>query len=732
MKKIFITLTCLFSLRIAHAQTKWLSMDDAILKVKTTLAPKNLKQLNWVPNSTQFYYINDAGKLVFTDAKTKATSEINIVQKLNTQLKKLNVDTLKDAPTLTFVNNNIFRFETKYKQIAFYYLKEDKIDLRNAENNVLENADYADGAEYIAYTKKNNLQLLTALKNQTTFGPGEQWTASGTSIALSNDDNENILNGSEKVHRNEFGISKGTFWSPKNTLLAYFHMDQTMVNDYPIIDWNEIPAKNKNIKYPMSGGKSHEVTLNIYNINTKKTIFIQTGKPAEQYLTNIAFSPDETHVHIAIVNREQNHVCLNSYSTTTGLFENTLFEETDEKYTEPQMPMLFVKNNPNQFVWQSNRDGFNHLYLYEATGKLIKQLTKGNFEVLKVLGFDAKGEKLFYTANAESPINKDFYNVSLSSSKITKLTNGNGTHAIKLSDDANYFIDNFSSTITPNDVLLCDANTDKVQQTLLKADNPLKDYKLGEMKISTIKNHNNTELFTRIYYPVDFDSTKKYPAIVYLYNGPHVQVITNSWLGGAANLWFQYMAEHGYVVFSIDGRGSDNRGKAFEQAIHRQVGTPEMEDQLEGIEYLKSKSWIDASRIGIHGWSYGGFMTTSLMTRHPAVFKVAVAGGPVIDWSLYEIMYTERYMDTPQENPEGYKNNCLFNHIDNLKGKLMIIHGTDDDVVVWQHSLDYIKKCVDKGKQIDYFVYPGHLHNVLGKDRAHLFQKITDYFMQNL
>lgn len=732
MKYSLLVVGIFIFINLGYCQTKWLSMDDAILKVKTTLAPKNLKQINWIPNSNKFYFFSDDNRMVIKDSKLSTSTDFNFFKNVNASLIKKNIDTLKDIPVVTFINENVFRFETKFKQIAFYSIKESSIEVKNAINNTLENADYSDGCEYIAFTDKNNLRILTALKNQTTFGPGEQWTASGTVFNVTNESNDNILNGSSKVHRNEFGITKGTFWSPKNNMIAFYRMDQSMVNDYPIIDWNEMPAKNTNIKYPMSGGKSHEVTLSIYNLNSKKTISIQTGKPAEQYLTNIAWSPDQQHIYIAIVNREQNHLWLNSYSTTTGLFEKTLLEEMDEKYIEPQTAMLFVKTNSNQFIWQSNRDGYNHIYLYDLNGKLLKQLTKGKFEVLKVLGFNNNGDKLFYTANAESPINKDLYSVSLSSSKSVKLSEGNGTHSIKLSDDGNYFIDNFSSTTIPNNVLLCDASNGKVLQKLLIAENPLQNYRLGEMSIFKIKNDNNDDLFCRLYKPVDFDSTKKYPAIVYLYNGPHVQVINNSWLGGAANLWFQYMAEHGYVVFSIDGRGSDNRGKAFEQAIHRQIGTPEMEDQLEGVDYLKSKSWIDATRLGVHGWSYGGFMTTSLMTRNPDVFKVAVAGGPVIDWSLYEIMYTERYMDSPSENPEGYKENNLLNHIDKLKGKLMLIHGTDDDVVVWQHSIDYIKKCIDKGKQVDYFVYPGHLHNVLGKDRAHLFQKITDYFMEKL
>jgi dipeptidyl-peptidase 4 len=734
MKNWYATTLCASLLfTAAEAQEKkWLTMDDAILKVRTSLAPKNLKQLNWIPNTSKYYYISDKKMMMMTDAATGKIDSLDVLSKLNSNDAFKGNEALSDVPALTFINANQFRFETKNKQVAYFNISDSKLLLRNELNHSLENIDFASSNDYAAYTTANNLSLISMLKTQEVFGAGETFKPSGSLLNITNETNAGIVYGASNVHRNEFGISKGTFWSPSNASIAFYRMDESMVNDYPIIDWMSVPAKNKNIKYPMSGGKSHEVTVGIYNLAKHTTVYLKTGMPADQYLTNIAWSKDEQHLYIAVLNREQNHMWLNSYNALNGDFEKTLFEETDSKYVEPLNPMQFIPNKPNQFIWQSNRDGFNHLYLYDVSGKLIKQLTSGKFEVIKVLGFDAKADKIFYTANAESAINKDLYSVSLSSGKIVKLTNGNGTHTVKLSDDGKYFLDNFSSITVPNIITLCDANTGKVLQTILKSEDPTKDYKLGEMSIFTIKNENNDDLFCRLYKPVDFDSTKKYPVVVYLYNGPHVQVITNSWLGGAANLWFQYMAEHGYVVFSIDGRGSDMRGKAFEQAIHRQLGTVEMEDQLEGVEYLKSKSWIDASRIGIHGWSFGGFMTTSLMTRNPEVFKIGVAGGPVIDWTLYEIMYTERYMDTPTENPEGYAKNNLFNHIDKLKNKLMLIHGSDDNVVVWQHSLDYIKKCVDKGKQVDYFVYPGHQHNVLGKDRSHLYQKISDYFFQNL
>jgi dipeptidyl-peptidase-4 len=503
-----------------------------------------------------------------------------------------------------------------------------------------------------------------------------------------------------------------------------------MVTDYPVIDWTVRPAKANEIKYPMAGDKSHEVNVGVYNVLNQSTVFLETGEPKEQYLTNIAWSPDGLHVYIAILNRAQNYLKLCSYSATTGKLEKKLFEEKNDKYVHPTHTLMFVPEHPDQFIWQSERDGYNHLYLYNVNGTLIKQLTSGNWVVTSLVGFDEKGDKAFYTSTAESPVTRNLYSVDLKTGTRTRLTTGDGTHTVMLSDNKNYFIDNFQSTTVPRDIAIYGTDGKKAQ-TLKEAENPMKDYKLGKLSIFKLKSEVGDDLYCRMIKPVDFDSTKKYPVLVYLYNGPGVQLINNTW-NGAGDMWLQYMAEHGFVVFTIDGRGSDNRGLAFEQATFRHLGQVEMKDQMVGVNYLKSLKYVDDSRMGLMGWSYGGFMTTSIMTTYPDVFKVAVAGGPVIDWSYYEVMYTERYMDTPKENPDGYKETSLLDKVDKLKGKLMLIHGTQDNVVVWQHSLMFLKTAVDKGKQIDYFVYPGHEHNVIGKDRVHLFDKISEYFISNI
>ena len=292
-------------------------------------------------------------------------------------------------------------------------------------------------------------------------------------------------------------------------------------------------------------------------------------------------------------------------------------------------------------------------------------------------------------------------------------------------------LDNFSSPDNPRTIQLIETKTGKTK-LLFQAANPLSGYALGKLSIFKLKNAVGDDMFCRMFKPVDFDSTKTYPVIVYWYGGPHAQMILNAWNGGAGDYWFQYMAERGYIVFTLDPRGSDNRGKAFEQSIFRHAGEPQMEDMMVGVNYLTALPFVDKNRMGLFGWSYGGFMTTDFVLNHPGVFKAAVAGGPVMNWQYYEIMYGERYMDTPQENPEGYEATNLIKKAGELKDKLLLIHGLQDPVVVQQNSVDFVKACVDKGIQVDYMIYPGHEHNVLGKDRVHLYQKVTDYFMEHL
>lgn len=718
MKHIF-TLLILFIASESFAQKQHLTMKDAVLGLSSNLAVKNLKQLQWM-GTTEYYsqvVSNDSEHVILAHSPVSFETETIIsLEKMNVLLKQKGIKELKNFPTINWINNVSFYIFYENKYIQFNTIARDSSEIEvistisdKADNNAFENKKQS-----VAYTLDDNIYV--SYKN-------------APPLQLTTDGSKDLVYG-KPVHRDEFGIDRGLFWSSEGNMLAFYRMDQSMVEDYPVVNWNDVPATVKFIKYPMAGRKSHHVTLGVYNCKSGNTIYVETGEPKDQYLTTVTWSPDEKYIYISLLNRDQNHLKLNQYDANTGKLVKTLFEEKNEKYVEPQHPLLFINKNSSQFVWWSQRDGFMHLYLYKNDGTLIRQLTSGKWIVNEVLGFNTKSQELIYTSTEASPLEKNVYAVNINSGSHRIITNTTASHTASVSENGNYLIDAYTSKNVPRNIEIIDVNT-KAAKRIFTAQNPLEDYNLANVESVELKASDKTILYGKLIKPSDFDPSKKYPVIVYLYNGPHVQLVKNTF-PFSGNLWYDVMAEKGYLVFVMDGRGSSNRGFEFESATHRNLGTIEMEDQLVGVNYLKSLPYVDANRLGVHGWSFGGFMTTSLMLRNPDVFKVGVAGGPVLDWSMYEIMYTERYMDSPEQNKDGYATNLLLDKTKNLKGKLLLIHGTDDDVVVWEHSLRFIKKCVDEGVQTDYYVYPGHPHNVRGKDRIHLMQKITDYFDANL
>ena len=552
-------------------------------------------------------------------------------------------------------------------------------------------------------------------------------------------DGYNVVLG-ESVHRNEFGIDGGLFWSPKESRLAFYRMDQSMVEDYPLVNTSAREAEVRNIKYPMAGMPSHWVTVGVWDVAAEKLVYLNTVRDIsiferEMYLTNIAWSPDEKYVFIAKVNREQDHMWLEQYDAVTGAFVKVLFEEENPRYVEPCEPMYFTPKG-DQFLWFSMRDGYKHLYLYNLDGTLVKQVTKGEYEVEGFIQFDKKGENIFIYANKDNLAGRDAYRVNLKKGTMECLTmqeNGlHGTHTIALNDNCSAWVDVWSSVDVPARADLRDLKHKNVIHTFYTAENPLKDYAMPGVKLGTIKAADGkTDLYYRLITPPNMEPGKKYPTLVYVYGGPHSQLVTDSWLAGG-NLYFLRLAQQGYVVFTVDNRGTDNRGFEFESCTHRHLGEIEMADQMEGVKFLKSLPYVDENRMGVEGWSFGGFMTITMKLAHPEVFKVGCAGGPVIDWKWYEIMYGERYMDIPQENPEGYERVSLLDKAENLEGRLLVIHGAEDNTVVWQHSLEFIERCINNYKQVDYFVYPHHEHNVLGRERLHLYQKMFDYYETHL
>ena len=555
----------------------------------------------------------------------------------------------------------------------------------------------------------------------------------GKSYQVTFDGDRDIVYG-QSVHRNEFGIEGGLFWNPQGTRLAFYRMDQSMVADYPLVDVPELDDSSRVIaeaapeKYPMAGQTSHEVTVGVLDPATRNVVYLNAGDPTDRYFSNITWNPAGDVVYMMEGNRDQNRVELVAYDAATGNRLETIYREYDSKYVEPQHPITFLPWDSNKFILWSEKDGYNHLYLMDTQGNELKQLTRGNWVVIDLLGFDKQNKAIIISGNADSPIQQNLYRVDIASGERVRIDEGGkGWHSGRLSDSGAYLVDSYQEPDVPRNIAIVDTRKNS-QHRYFTAPDPWQGYTVPEYRCGTIKAADGvTDLYYRLVLPTDFDETKKYPTVVYVYGGPHAHNVDARW-HWCSRSWETYMAQRGYVLFILDNRGSENRGRDFEQATFRQLGQVEMEDQMRGVDFLRTLSYVDTERLGVHGWSFGGFMTISLMTNYPDVFKVGVAGGPVIDWKWYEVMYGERYMDTPQDNPEGYAKSSLINKAADLKGRLQIIIGLNDPTVVPQHAYSFLKACIAAGTQPDFFVYPGQGHNMRGHQSVHLHERITRYF----
>ena len=702
-----LVLSC-FIATATFAQSKKITLEDGVMQQNRQFRADKLLGFQWIPNTSKYTYFADSGKKLMT-ANTANTTAAELVSLADLN-KTLGAD-IKTFSGMDWKDANSFIITSGAKQYEYNATaKTGKLIAEFPE--AAENQTFDPNHENVAFTEKNNLFYFNKSREK---------------ITITNETNEAIVSG-QFFARNEFGISNGIFWSPKAAYIAFYQKDQTEVADYPILDITETPGKLQNIKYPMIGQKSEKPSVGIYNLAAKKTVFIKPRGNSDDYLTNLSWTPDEKFVVIAELNRGQNDMNLNVYDANSGAYIRTISNEKNPNWVEPEHAAFFPNPKSDNFVWFSEKDGFQNLYYYSIDGKLIKQLTTNKFPARQIIGANAAGTEVYFTATGENPTNMLGYKVDLKG-KQTLITKDQGVHDIAISTDGNWVFDEYSNHSTPSKSVMYDKSCKAT--TLLVSKNKYDGYEMGTAEIKTIKAADGTtDLYTRLIKPSNFDPFKKYPVLVYVYGGPHAQMITNSYLDGA-NLWMYWMAEQGYLIFTVDNRGSDNRGFAFESVIHGRLGVNEIADQMKGVEYLKSLPYVDGNRLALHGWSFGGFMTTSIMLRQPDVFKVGVAGGPVTDWKYYEVMYGERYMDTPAENQKGFDEASTLNYVKDLKGKLLLIHGTSDDVVVMQNNLMLIKKFVEAGKQVDFFAYPMHKHNVIGKDRVHLMTKVLNYIIDN-
>lgn len=601
---------------------------------------------------------------------------------------------------------------TGTKAYTLYNFKTRRVECRIAKTG---------NEQAVAWNAKS--RLLACVTGDNLYVGGKQLTTDGS---------RDIVYG-QSVHRNEWGIDGGLFWSPDGKLLAYYRMDQSMVTDYPEVNIPEVDDSTHRIatpapeKYPMAGQASHKVTILVYNTASGRSVQLQAGDPTDRYFTNVAWSPDSKTIYVFELNRDQNDCRLVSYDATTGGKIAELYRETDPKYVEPLHPIVFLPWNADQFILQSQKDGYNHLYLMDKSGHEIKQLTSGKWVVEQLVGFNPQHQSVVIASNELNPLQRNLFAVDLNTGRRTLLGSDTGWHTPALSASGRYLVDKYQAPDVPRHIDIVNVDNGR-KLAYYDAPDPWAGYTVPTYECGTIKAADGvTPLYYRMVKPAHFDPAKKYPTVVYVYGGPHAHNVDAGWHWRSRS-WETYMAQRGYVLFILDNRGSENRGRDFEQVTYRQLGQEEMKDQMKGVEFLRTLPYVDTTRLGVHGWSFGGFMTISLMTNYPDVFKVGVAGGPVIDWKWYEVMYGERYMDTPQSNPEGYAKTSLLPKAKDLKGKLQIIIGYNDPTVVPQHALTFLKAGIEAGTQPDFFTYPGQGHNMRGHQSVHLHERITQYF----
>jgi len=708
MKKL---LFLLFITSSAIAQDKDLTIKSSVMGYYQGLYPKSLKWTQWLTDVDKYAHVK--GDTYFILPAT-ALPDARVAEQITLESIQQHIPDLERLPYAQAISSEQLVFDHNGNKIIYNYKGDNTGKFSSIHYPVgAANNDFNFATKTIAYTIDNNLYLATEKDSM---------------LAITKNDDTNIVSG-QAIHRYEFGISKGTFWSPTGNSLAFYQKDETNVADYPLLDITTRTGSLKSIKYPMAGEASEHGRVGIYNVTNNKSIYLQTGEPLEHYVSNVTWSPDEKTIFIVEMNRGQDHFWFNQYDVLTGIKIKTLFEEKHPTFLQPIYEPYFIPEKEDQFVWLSERDGYFNIYLYNTEGVLISQLTDFKWEVTDIKGFNKENNTLIFEGTSEDARELHAYSVNINSKKVTQLTQAKGVHHAKTNSNGKYLLDSYSNLTIPKQVDVIGTKKGGIAN-LFTAPNPLAEHKTGQIEFVELTAKDGTPLYGRMIKPSNFDENKKYPVLVYVYGGPGVQLITNSWNAGAS-LWMNWLAEQDYIVFTIDNRGTSNRGRKFKEIIHRQCGTVEIEDQIVGVEYLKSLSFVDGDRMAVHGWSYGGFMTTSLMTRTPGTFTTGVAGGPVIDWKWYEVMYGERYMDTPQENPEGYKTSSPLTYVNDLEGKLLLIHGTVDDVVVMQHNLAFVQKCVEEGVQIDFFPYPMHPHNVSGKDRVHLMTKVLNYIMEH-
>jgi len=570
---------------------------------------------------------------------------------------------------------------------------------------------------YVSFIRDHNLWLVSV--------------ADGKERAITHAGMEQVRKGElDWVYPEELDIKTACWWSPDSSAIAYLEMDERKVSQYPMVDFSSPSGEAEMERYPPAGGANPIVRVFVASMNGGEPRTMDIGAETDIYIPRVNWLTDSKHLAIQRLNRTQTTLDLLIADTATGKTRGAL-SENDPNWINVSDDLYFLKDG-KRFLWSSERSGYRHLYLYELEGKQLAQLTKGDWEVSSLDGVDESKGLLYFTATEKSPMERHLYRVAFDGAGFARLTKDDGTHAAVLAPNAAAFYDTYSNTATPPRQDLYRADGSRIATINENKIAELADYHLSPMEFVTVKSRDGVQLNASIIKPPDFNPQNKYPVLVYTYGGPHAQVVRNMW-GGANFLWHQLMAQKGYIIFSVDNRGSEGRGHAFETPLHFRMGAQELSDQRDGVQYLKSLPYVEAKRIGIWGWSYGGHMTLHAMFEAGDDFKVGFAGGPVTDWRYYDTIYTERYLGLPQKNEKGYQDSSPVKYAGQLKGKLLIAHGTGDDNVHYANTLAVINDLIEAGKYVEVMAFPGRGHGVSDPPaRRVLWQRVTQFFLDNL
>ena len=570
---------------------------------------------------------------------------------------------------------------------------------------------------YVSFVRNHNLWVVSVAD-----GKERAFTEGGT---------EEVRKGElDWVYPEELEITTAYWWAPDSSAIAYFEMDERKVAKYPLVDFSSPTGDADEEPYPPAGGGNPIVRVFVAPVGGGEAHVMDTGENTDIYIARVNWLTDSKHLAIQRLNRQQTVLDLLIADATTGQTRAAL-NETDQYWINISNDLDFLKDG-KRFLWSSERTGYRHLYLYDLEGKQLAQITKGDWEVSAVDAVDEGKGMVYFTGTAKSPLERHLYRVSLDGSAISRITIHNGTHGVNMAPDASAFVDTYSDVMTPPRQEVARADGSLLRVIDENKVSELAEYHLSAPQFLSVKSHDGVLLNAVMIKPPDFDASKKYPVLVFTYGGPHAQVVLNAW-GGNTALWHQSMAQKGYIIFSLDNRGSAGRGHLFEEPIHYRLGAQELSDQLDGVAYLKSLTYVDGERIGIWGWSYGGHMTLHAMFEAAGTFKAGFAGGPVTDWHFYDSIYTERYLGLLPQNEHGYRESSPIDKAAGLKGKLLIAHGTGDDNVHFANTLSLLNELIDLGKYAEVMPFPGRGHGVSDPPaRKVLMNRVTQFFLDNL